>query len=804
MGLSSVVGSLRVVFGADTAAFERGATEVERRAARIQRQFQGLGDRFTSIGRQMTIGLTAPLAAFGVAAARAASDAAELQSAFNVTFGDMAVEMNRWAEVTGDALGRSTQEIQRGANAFGLYFNQAAETRQEAARMSQQFTVLAQDLASFHNTGVDEALTALRSGLSGETEPLRRFGVFLNEAAVQAKALELGLVPVNGRLTDQQKIMARSAIILEATAQAQGDVIRTNDSAANTTRRLAGAWEELKVTLGEKLLPLVTPLIEKLNNLANRFASLSPQTQNIILVVAGLAAALGPLLIAAGAIVNAIGALIPLIAAAGGVMGGLAAAAGPVGLVIAAIAAAGIALYANWEKIGPVLEDLAAQFQAALGPPVRQMIAQLSATMTELWNGPFGELLRRVVAGLIEFEAAKLRIFGPAFIAIIGATANAVAAAFAVIGGAITAVSRLLDGDFSGAAQVARESMYASLRAIDAAFGGLPSRAIAAMQALVTGVRQWMVNALGSIWRTVTDRIEAVGRTFYNLYDAVVGHSYIPDMVDGIAAHMARLDAVMVRPATDAAERTGQQFADLRALLADLFPEAERRNTFAAQSAMLTSAFLSGQLSADEYAAAMDRLRARFADIGLPQILGEVTVGFGTLGDEMRRGADTAEVSSVRIVESFAQLAQGALSEIDKLVKGIRSGNILDIFSGLFGALDKIGGIAGGFNLGPFRFGQGLAGARANGGPVTGGRSYLVGERGPEIFTAPSSGRIISNDNMRGGGGFNVSVTPSPLFDVVVRNTAGQVVAATAPAIAGAGAQMGQDGMLRRASRVPA
>lgn len=804
------LGFLKYVMGMDTLQFESGSKKVQRQLRQMERQIGAMADRISGFGQRLTIGLTVPLGAFGVAAARAASDAAELQSAFNQTFGDLSAMMNDWAEVTGDALGRSTQELQRGANAFGLYFNQAAETRAEAARMSQTFTVLAQDLASFHNTSVDEALTALRSGLSGETEPLRRYGVFLNEAAVQAQALEMGLRPVNGRLTDQQKIMARSALIMEATATAQGDVLRTADSSANRVRALGGAWEELKVTVGEKLLPLLTPFVEKLTSMVNAFSNLPAPLQNTLLVLGGIAAVAGPILVAVGGLVSALGPLAAAFSVAAGgagifgtALGAVAAVGAPVIAVAAAIAAAGALIYANWDKIGPVLSDIGEQLRTALGPAAQQIITTLSTTMRELWTGPFGEMLRTVGQKLLEFEVLKLRIFGPVFVALVRGLANAIANAFGVIGGVIQTVSRLMAGDFSGAWTAATGTVQSFVALVDGAFFNLPSTAIASVQRLVAGVRQYIVGGLNAIWNEAIRRIDTVKSAFFNLYDAVVGNSYIPDMVDGIAAHMRRLDAEMVQPVTDATERAGNRFRDLQALLADLFPDAVRRNSFAEQSALLTDAFTAGELGADEYSAAMGRLRRQFEDIGQTSVIRDVAFGVDDLAGGMEESADRTEAASVRIVESFAQLTQGALSELDRMLKGIRSGNFLDILSGLLGTLDKIGGITGGFNIGPLQFGR-LAGARANGGPVSAGRSYLVGERGPEIFTAGTSGRIISNDNMRAGGGFSVSVTPSPLFSVVVRDMAGQVVAQAAPAIAGVGAELGQAGMMRRASRVPA
>jgi hypothetical protein len=302
--MSAKIGSLHVDATLESAAFGRGADQLQRRLNIMRRDVERTASKLESTGRALSIGLTLPLAAFGIHAVRAASDAQELQSAFDQTFGHLAGAMTRWAEATGDAMGRSTQEIQAGANAFGLYFNQAARTRGEAARLSQQFTVLAQDLSSFHNTGVDEALLALRSGLSGETEPLRRYGVFLNEAAVAAQAAAMGLRKVNGAYTDQQKIMARAALIMQQTRMAHGDVVRTAGSSANQLRSAAAAWQELSVTMGTRLLPVLNPVVAMIGALMNAITSLPGPLRTALLGLAALGAISGPLLIGTAALVR--------------------------------------------------------------------------------------------------------------------------------------------------------------------------------------------------------------------------------------------------------------------------------------------------------------------------------------------------------------------------------------------------------------------------------------------------------------------------------------------------------------------
>lgn len=298
--MATMLGSLLISLGLDSGQFRSGMSAAEKEVVKFQRSMNKTAQALQDLGARMTVGITAPLVAFGGFAVKAASDAEELQSAFNETFGALSKQMTDWAQVTGDAMGRSTQEIQQAANTFGIFFNQAAPTKQAAAQLSKEFSVLAQDLSSFFNVDPTEAMQKLRSGLSGESEPLRDFGVFLNEAAVKAKAFEIGIAAAGSELTEQQKIMARAALIMEATATAQGDVARTADGTANRIRAAKAAFEELQVAIGEKLIPAVRPLIEGLTALLSAFTAMPDGAQTTILVLAGITAVVGPLLFIAG------------------------------------------------------------------------------------------------------------------------------------------------------------------------------------------------------------------------------------------------------------------------------------------------------------------------------------------------------------------------------------------------------------------------------------------------------------------------------------------------------------------------
>ncbi len=129
-----------------------------------------------------------------------ASDLAESITKNQVVFGKASEGVLAFAEGAATALGQSNAQALEATGVFGNLLRAVGLSEKESAKFSTTMVTLATDLASFNNTEVDEALLALRSGLIGESEPLKRFGVNLNEAVLKAKALELGLFDGKGAL----------------------------------------------------------------------------------------------------------------------------------------------------------------------------------------------------------------------------------------------------------------------------------------------------------------------------------------------------------------------------------------------------------------------------------------------------------------------------------------------------------------------------------------------------------------------------------------------------------------------------
>jgi hypothetical protein len=146
------------------------------------------------------------------------------------------------------------------ATNIGLIAKGAGLSETAAAGMGNQFARLALDVASFDNVPIEEAMVAIRAGLVGESEPLRRFGVMMTEDAVKAEALRMGLAATAGELSNQDKILARASLIRQGLADRTGDLERTQDSWANRSRMLTGQLENLAGRIGELLLPALSRL----------------------------------------------------------------------------------------------------------------------------------------------------------------------------------------------------------------------------------------------------------------------------------------------------------------------------------------------------------------------------------------------------------------------------------------------------------------------------------------------------------------------------------------------------------------
>ena len=288
---------------------------------------------------------------FGQESIQLASDLQEVQNVVDVTFGNDASKINEWAKAAGEAFGLSELSALKYTSTLGAMFKSMGLGQNDVKDMSVALTGLAGDMASFYNLDAEDAFNKLRSGISGETEPLKQLGINLSQANLEAYALSQGITTAYGSMTQAEQATLRYQYILAVTADAQGDFARTADSNANQNRLLQLEIEKLSADIGEALLPAEREVVGVLRDVVE-WATNNKTTLGILgIAVATLTAAI--IAYNASLALAASGMTLAGIAA-GGLAAVMAFLTSPITLVILAIGAliaAGVLVVKHWDEI---------------------------------------------------------------------------------------------------------------------------------------------------------------------------------------------------------------------------------------------------------------------------------------------------------------------------------------------------------------------------------------------------------------------------------------------------------------------
>ena len=323
---------------------------------------EGTGNQLKSWAKGVGVAIAGAFAVdkvidFTKQAISAASDLEESASKVGVVFGDSGEVVKDWAKTAATSMGVSEQAALEAAGTFGNLGVGMGIATDDAADISQAMVQLAADMASFNNVPVEEALAAIKSGLTGESEPMKKFGVVLDEATLKANAFAKGIGDGKRPLTAQEKYLAAYREMVKQTGIQQGDFTRTSEGLAGQQKIAAAQWDDMQASIGEALLPVIKELV----TVANTY--LIPVLKTVAEFVSQNSGWLLPLAGIIGGIVLAIKAWSLAQAALNIVMS-----ANPIMLVVIAIAAlvAGIIwAYQNVEWFRDLIDGLADVFQGA-------------------------------------------------------------------------------------------------------------------------------------------------------------------------------------------------------------------------------------------------------------------------------------------------------------------------------------------------------------------------------------------------------------------------------------------------------
>ena len=185
-----------------------------------------------------------------------ASDLNESVNAVQVAYGDAADEVLKLGDNSAKAFGLSKRDLNAYSTQFSAFVRTIAGDGGDISGTLETLVGRGTDFASVFNTDVSEALRLFQSGLAGETEPLRKYGIDLSAAAVEAYALANGIGDGVGALTEAEKVQARYGSLLEQTARVQGDFANTSDELANKNRINAASWDDVQAKIGDAFLPI--------------------------------------------------------------------------------------------------------------------------------------------------------------------------------------------------------------------------------------------------------------------------------------------------------------------------------------------------------------------------------------------------------------------------------------------------------------------------------------------------------------------------------------------------------------------
>ena len=705
-GSGVTLGFLKFVLGLDGLAFEEGLGLAEKQLKASQKKLAKIGDKFTGAGKALSLSITAPFTALVASSIPAATESAQamgqVEAALTSMGGASGRTKDQLAEAATELMHLSTfddDEILRKVTANLLTFGNVAGTQFDRAQRA------AVDLSTRMGGDLQAATImvgkALNDPVKGMTA-LRKVGIQLNEQQQeQVKAFTAA-----GNAAG-----AQSVILGELERQFGGSAKAMRDATPGAD--LKNAWDDFQETIGAIALKVLPPFTAALTRVIERFNALSPETQRFAVAGAAVAAALGPAAIAIGAVVSGFSKALPLLNAFGVAarlpgLATLGAAGGPL-LLIAAAAGAVYLAYRNWDKIGPYIDGVVEETTKARD--------QIAAKLKEI--------------GLAADEADRRLGTEPQH-----NFTDSMIQAVVDAGGRWDAFAKKINELSDWVDQQALLPLAAAWNRfaknvttfsdqVDAAVSRAFNGAVATAQRLYVGVKTWLQDKLGVVFTWVEDKTKQVGDAFFKLYDRVVGHSYIPDMVDEIGQHVGRLTPLMVKPIADA-------------------------------TAQASGSFLALQAGAVEPVQAI---------------------------------AEQSEAAWVSIARSASEGARN-------IIGAIQGGGLLDIMGSLLDAFTQLAGAG--------VFGKTIAtnvktnfgGFRAAGGPAVPGRSYVVGEHGPEWFTPRARGFVTPGGGEGRGG--TVRIVPSPYFSVVVDGRAGNIVQRAAPAIAAGGSA---DARMREAAR---
>jgi hypothetical protein len=468
----------------------------------------GFGGALKALGGVVATGLAAAgVGNFVKESISAASDLEESLNAVSVAYGDASANVVALGEDAAARLGVTQADFNASAVRFSAFAERVVGEGGNVAGFVDDITTRAADFASVFNIDVSEALQVFQSGLSGEAEPLKRFGINLLDSEVQAYALRSGLIGVGEQMTEDIKTQARYGLLMESTAKTQGDFANTSDGLANSQRILKAQFEDIQAEVGGPLLGAfakltqgLIPVVEELAPvLVDVMGELAPVIADVAGQIPGLLTSLFPLL--------------PVLGELAGVFLDLVAQLLPVFVDLFA------ALLPTIVELVPVIADFISEAMAILVPILLDLVDALAPIVQALLP-VFMELfeaLAPVALQLIEAMLPLIELLLPLFIEFIEFLTPILVTVAEIIGTVLVAAVGFFTDAIAGVTEDidAFSTFFSEVwTGIKSFFGDIINGLISGFEGFVNGAIKGVnrvIDAINSLSFTVPDWVPEIG-----------------------------------------------------------------------------------------------------------------------------------------------------------------------------------------------------------------------------------------------------------------------------------------------------
>lgn len=706
------------------------AAETRKTLNQIKRDWDRAGRDVAQSFAPVQVAASVALGAIVAFSYQAAKRAEAVNGAFDQVFRDMPEEAQKAVTAISEEFGRLETDVKDNFTQLRGVLTALGVDAEQSLQIVDQLNRRALDIAAFRNVSDAEAFRAVISGITGETEPLKRFGVVVNETATKAELLRLGFKGNASEASEAAKSIARANIILRQSAEMHGQVARESETLAEQEKRTRAEFTKAAEDFGQKFLPIAADVLKWATDALEAFTKLPEGTQAAALGLLALVAASGPIaavikglraLIAATVAAKAALATLGGASAAGAAAGGGRAALGGAlaGAVPAIALGAGVASFAPGppRDDAPVEERLAFARRNNWGATAIRRLEAEKAARDRLRAG-----VHALAYGTPEQQAAEAD--------------TAASAALAGLGDfGLSDAQRTATGAGGGKGRKGREDRTPELRAA-------LQLELAIAQARATGDESAIKAAeeREELSRLI-QQYEAAG--YANATEAATEHLSLLNQATVLAEERERAEAASAK-IKEMAERTARKEAD----------EAERLNDQLMDQLSMQAEI--ARLTGDE-----GSLRHAERRIWLEERTNEILrLRLAMTEEEARARAegewaalDNAEAKGrfrdfiVEAGTDFGSMVENAGDRFKRRALEGLADALWNIVSQAFSATKGQGGVMGGIGSAI----AGIFGFRANGGPVSAGRPYIVGEKRPEVFVPSTSGTILPSVNAAAG-----------------------------------------------------